>query len=399
MNAPWSGAAGQEQDGARAELSRRGLLLRATALAALGVLSPGRAAGASPAPTRARRRRHPGHLGTVLGAGLVEFDGTERNVFCAFDLDDPEAHQRLVTLDFYGHGMALDPRNASRLALFQKAGKGACEIDLAAQRVVRPIETAAERQFYGHGAFSPDGALLYATETVTADNYRGVIVLRDGQTLAEVGEFPSFGAAPHDCVLRDGGATLVVTNGGGRRPGPGADPCVTYVDVPTQKLLERVEIGHPDVGAGHLALTSRGDLAVVSAARWGGTSDGLGAVGLRPRAGRFRLMADPAETTGRMRGEALSLAIHEPSRIVGVTSPFGGLVTFWSLESASFVKALELSYPHGIATTLDGSRFVISYGRSMSLLEVSTDTLEPLSGSRRSGLNLFSSHIVIHGLA
>lgn len=378
----------RDRQGPESELTRRALCLRATALAALGVFFPGAALG--------RRRPHEARLGTVLGAGLVEFDGTERNVFCAVDLDHPDARQRLVQLDFFGHGMAIDPLDANRLALFQKAGKGACTLDLAAGEVLRPIETVEDRQFYGHGAFSPDGALLYATESVVSDDYRGVIVVRDAKSLAEVGEFPSFGAAPHDCVLRDGGKTLVVTNGGAKRPGEGLEPCVTYVDVPSQKLLERVEIGHPDVGAGHLALTSRGDLAVVSAARWGGTRDGLGAVGLRPLRGKFALMSEPAEITGRMRGEALSVAIHEPSGVVGVTSPFGGLVTFWNLESQSLVHALELSYPHGIATTLDGSRFVISYGRSMNLLEVSTETLEPVSGSRRSGLNLFSSHIVIH---
>ena len=49
--------------------------------------------------------------------------------------------------------------------------------------------------------------------------------------------------------------------------------------------------------------------------------------------------------------------------------------------------------------SLDGSRFVISYGRSTSLLGVDAETLEPLRGSRRSSLDMHSSHIVVHELA
>ena len=379
-------------------LDRRDLLARAVAGAALAPWRGAARASARPgAGAGARGTQAAG--GTVLGAGLVELAGTERDVFCAVDLDDPEAHERLIPLAFYGHGMAVDPLDPARVALFQKAGPGACILDLAAGAVVQPIPTRDDREFYGHGAFSPDGALLYATESLLAEDYRGVIVVRDGRTLAELGELPSFGAAPHDCVLRDGGRTLVVTNGGGRRGGDEASPCVTYVDVPSERLLERVPIPSPDLGAGHLALSTRGDLAVVSAARWGGTHDGVGGVGLRPAGGTLRVVDEPAGITGRMRGEALSVAIHEPTGIVGVTSPFGARVTFWDLASGAFVRALELAWPRGIALSLDGTRFVISYGRSMSLLEVSTATLEPVLGSRRSGLHLFSSHILVHRLA
>lgn len=346
------------------------------------------------------RRRRAIRLGTVLGAGRVEIGLEERNVFCIFDLDDPEAGQRVIPLDFFGHGVATDPLDANRVILFEKKGKGACELDLASGSVTRPIATHADRDFYGHGAFSPDGSLLYATESVISDQYSGAIVVRDGRTLQELGVFPSFGARPHDCVLRDDGKTLVVTNGGGRRPTDG-EPCVTYVDVPSQRLIEKVLIPSPEFNAGHLALTSRGDLAVVSASAGGVGRDGLGAASFRPAGepGRaLEIMEEPVEITGRMRGEALSVAIHEPTGVVGITSPFSSLVTFWDLKRSRFLKSLDLAHPRGVGMSLDKSRFVVSYGRSSSLVEVSAETLEPIGGSRQSGLNMVSSHIVIHRL-
>ena len=43
------------------------------------------------------------------------------------------------------------------------------------------------REFYGHGAFSPDGSTLYATESIIDEDYRGVVVVRDAKTLEEIG--------------------------------------------------------------------------------------------------------------------------------------------------------------------------------------------------------------------
>ncbi|NDG64940.1 MAG: DUF1513 domain-containing protein, partial [Planctomycetes bacterium] len=42
---------------------------------------------------------------------------------------------------------------------------GACEINLQSMEVVRPIPLHEGHAFYGHGAVSADGRLLYSTET------------------------------------------------------------------------------------------------------------------------------------------------------------------------------------------------------------------------------------------
>lgn len=378
MHAPTLPDAGDARDP-----TRRDVLRRAAAGAALAALAPG--AAARPAP----------RLGTLIGPGSREDPGGTRNVLSLLDLDRTDEPPARVELDFFGHGVAFDPLDPDRIALFEKRGRGACEIDLARRAVTRPIESSAGREFYGHGVFSSDGALLYATETVVDDDYRGVIVVRDGRTLEELGELPSHGESPHDCVLRDGGATLAITHGGSRRPDGGSPPGVTWVDLRTQELLERVEIPDPDVGAGHLALGARGDLVVVSAGREWMPLEALGAVSLRPAGGDLVVLEEPPEITARLRGEALSVALHEPSGIAAVTHPRGCLVTFWDVPAARFVRALDLAFPRGVALTLDASRFVLSYGHGTSLLEVSTETLEPVPGSRRTGLDLRGSHVVV----
>jgi hypothetical protein len=315
----------------------------------------------------------------ILGGGsFVDLkDGrTQRFVFSRIDLRDGRAG--LTATGFLPHAIAVDPLDANRVVAFEKIGPGCCELDLASGRVTRGIAPTEDRWFYGHGAFSPDGALLYSTETVNSRE-RGVIGVRDGRTLAYLGEFPTYGENPHDCQLLADGRTLVVTNGGGRRDTP-MRPCVSYVDVGTRQLLEKVELTEDRINTGHFALAADRTLVVVSAPRKGMSDMDLGGVSLQRGQDRLRVADEPADVVRRMFGEALSVEIHEPTRIAAVTHPFGDMVTFWDLGELRFVKRLDLPRPRGLALTRDGARFVLAYGQTAELALIDPATLERLPG-------------------
>ena len=62
--------------------------------------------------------------------------------------------------------------------------------------------------------FSPDGALLYATEN-DFDNAAGMVGIYDARAVSSaIGEFPTHGVGPHELLLLDDGATLAIANGG-----------------------------------------------------------------------------------------------------------------------------------------------------------------------------------------
>ena len=223
--------------------------------------------------------------GIVLGGGGFQSAGATHFVLALIDLDAARPVAEPVPTAFLPHGFALHPTSFDRVAVFEKHGPGACEVDLRARAVVRAIPTTAARSYYGHGAYAPDGATLYATETVRADR-RGVLVARDAATLAELGEVPTHGLAPHDCALIEEGRVMVVANGGGAVGDDKNPPCVTWVELSSGRLLDRMTLASPRYNAGHFALSPRGDLALVSAPR-----DGLarpeqhrGALTLRPAA-------------------------------------------------------------------------------------------------------------------
>lgn len=129
-------------------------------------------------------------------------------------------------LDSRGHDVAVN-RQQSQLVLFaRRPGTWALVVDLHRLARGQVIPAAPGRHFYGHGAFSADGRLLYASEN-DYDGERGVIGVYDVRAgFARVGELPSHGLGPHEILLLNNGRTLAVANGG----------VLTHPDFPRQKL-------------------------------------------------------------------------------------------------------------------------------------------------------------------
>jgi hypothetical protein len=310
-------------------------------------------------------------------------------VLCLFDLDSGGSHT--VDLDFFGHGLAVHPLDRRRAALFEKQGPGACELDLAAPGMTRPIKTASNRYFYGHGSYSRDGQVLFSTET-DLPTHEGLICIRDAQSLKELGQFPTYGKNPHDCCLVDGGKTLVITNGGGRIEDSRGLPSVTFVEAASTKLLEKLTFPTPRINAGHLALSRRGDLVAASAPREGLPKTSPGGLTMRTVGGAFVTMTEPSAVVSRMIGESLSLCIDDSRSVVGVTNPDGNIVTFWDLDDKRLVKTLDLPAPRGFTRTLDEEYLVLSYGAGTVTL-ISPETLTPVRLGRIDRSTVSGSHL------
>ncbi len=341
-----------------------------------------------------------GKKGFVLGGGAFITEGQTRYVLAIVNLDAWMPSAERIPLDFLAHGIAFDPNDGHRAVMFEKKGPGACVVDLRSRKVVRSISTASSRQFYGHGAFSRDGALLYATESRLDREFEGVLVVRDAKTFDELGTLPTHGTAPHDCQIINDGKTMVIANGGG--PPHGSAPSVTYVDLQTNKLLERITLRSPKFNTGHVAVSSLGDLAIVSAPRDGlpTPNQQLGAVTLRPVGSMATTVTKPNKVIQRMLGETLSVEINEEQRIVLATHPLGDCVSVWKLDDVAFIETLELRGPRGVATTLDGEWYVVSHltENNVRLTALSVSTRKPIGVHVEPSFTT-GSHLFVHDLA
>jgi len=335
-----------------------------------------------PMPERLKR------LGVIVGGGAVPREGGGKDFFVGVvDLDAETPQVRPIKdIGFLGHGFTPRIDKPHLILVTEKHGPGCCEIDLKAGKVLRRITTVGDREFYGHSAFSPDGKLWYCTEANTGDgSYDGVLAVRDAHTMElHAQSFPTHGVSPHDCILIDDGATLVITNGGAP-VGVDGSASVAYVDVKTGKAGRVLTFKSDRINAGHIAMTSRGELVCVSAPRDGipatiekqPNPEYVGAISFYdPKKDRFITADDPIRA--RMTSETLSVAIREETMLVGATNPAGDLVTFWDFHTGSLVKALEnFKVPRGISLTLDGKYFAVTHDVQTHVTLIDAVTLEP----------------------
>ena len=118
------------------------------------------------------------------------------------------------SLDGRGHDTAVSPDGHTAVVFARRPGDFALVIGIRNRKRLAVIRSPAARHFYGHGAFSANGRLLYATEN-DFDSERGVIGIYDvGAGYARIGEFDTHGVGPHEAILLSDRRTLAVCNGG-----------------------------------------------------------------------------------------------------------------------------------------------------------------------------------------
>ncbi|MBL6430834.1 MAG: DUF1513 domain-containing protein [Alphaproteobacteria bacterium] len=174
----------------------------------------------------------------------------------------------VIPLPGRGHDVTVCRTTGRCLAFARRPGTFAVIFDPLGVNPPSAFAAVPGRHFYGHGAFSRNGRLAYATENDYAAR-RGVIGVYDvsGDRPRRIGEFDSGGIGPHDILPMPDGRTLVVANGGivthpdtGRKKLNLDDmhPNIALIDSATGDLLGRVDgeaglsrlsLRHMDVGA------------------------------------------------------------------------------------------------------------------------------------------------------
>ena len=325
----------------------------------------------------------------ILGGGSYQQDSTLKHVLAVVNLQKRDKQR--VDMDFLAHGIIIDPNNKKRLVVFEKFGPGATEIDLNNHTVSKNIAPSKNKYFDGHGAFNQSGDYLYCTET-NLNNHKGTIVVRDGRNFKALGEFSTYGENPHDCRLVDDGATLVVTNAGSTS-NTSTGPSVTYIDVPTQELKERVTLTNEQLNTGHIDIAKNGSLVVASAPREGLDKTNPGGVSIRSGNQTMLSMTEPEIVIDQMTGEALSVIVDNKLNIAAVTHPDSNMVTFWSIDQRELIKAMSVPEPRGVTLSLDEKSFIVSYSANTSIVLISTKDLVASTDSILQPTYISGSHI------
>ncbi len=304
--------------------------------------------------------------------------------FEAVVLDAGGRDRLVLPLATRGHGFAATPAGRFAVAFARELGGHALGFrpDGGGDPVL--LAPPPGRHFYGHGAFSADGALLLATENAfeTGDGVVGVYDAAAG--FARIGEFPTAGIGPHEALLLPDGRTLVIANGGiATHPDYGetklnlADmaPSLSYLDLASGALVEQAAL------PSDLHQLSIRHLAVAGGAVWfgcqyeGPATDDPPLVGRHFRGREPELFAGPADLRRSLRNYVGSVAADPSGSIVAAASPRGGLVAFFDAATGRCLGSQPLASGCGLAG-LDHGAFLATGGEEVVTL--ATGSVTPL---------------------
>lgn len=298
-------------------------------------------------------------------------DGGE---FHAVILDERGHLAANMSLPARGHDAAIHPQKRESVVFARSPGRFA--VAFGQDRDEPPttwFKTGNDRHFCGHGVYSPDGMLLYATENAfeTGD---GVISIRDATDgYRQVGEFPSYGIGPHDLACLGDGRTLVVANGGiATHPDSGdrvlnplsMAPSLVYIDLRSGSMIERhaLDGSLASLSIRHLAVVS-GDVVLFGCQHKGSRRAEPPLVGRHKLGGQPELFRAPASPHRAMRGYVASIAVDAAGTIAAASAPRGNRVTYWDVATGTYLGHTPLNDGAGIAPMSRPGQFLLTGGQ------------------------------------
>lgn len=269
-----------------------------------------------------------------------------------------------VALPARAHGMAFSPATGRTVAFARRPGTYAMIFDAHGKTDPIVIASVEGRHFYGHGAFSPDGRILYASEN-DFDANRGMIGLYDATNrFARIGEFETYGVGPHDMTVTDDGRMLVVANGGiETHPDTGRtklnlksmQPSLTLIDAATGGLIEKHALPPQwaQVSTRHVDIDDSG--RIWFACQYEGHRNDLPPlVGSFAKGEDLRFVELPEKTTRRLANYVGAIAVNRKDGLVGVTSPKGGVAVTIDARSGKVLSETTVPDAAGIAPATEG---------------------------------------------
>lgn len=269
-----------------------------------------------------------------------------------------------------GHDTVWRADGAQVIAFARRPGTFAAVIDPGNQAQPSIINAVEGRHFYGHGVYSADGALLYATEN-DFDNARGVIgIYNTRDSFKRIGEFDAHGIGPHDMELLPDGQTLVIANGGiethpdfprAKLNIASMKPNLAFINIRTGKLIGSFKL--PD---DQHKLSIR-HMALMESTVWFACQDEGDLTAGRSLVGQFSFdngavqMVDLPETTAaNLRGYVGSIAANEQNGEVAFTSPRGGIMVRYNTRTQKVISTTRSDEICGVAA--HDQQFVWSSG-------------------------------------
>lgn len=274
-----------------------------------------------------------------------------------------------------GHDIAARPGSPELVVFARRPGNWAAIVDRRTGEAGRVVTASPGRHFYGHGAFTADGTLLYATENdiATGAGVLGLYDPRDGYR--RLGETTSGGIGPHDLAFRPDaiGGGILVANGGIRTaPESGREmlnpdamePSLAVVEPRSGRVLHRIDLGPKLRGLSirHLAVAPGG--AAAFGCQYTGEDDMPPLVGVLTPDGAVRFLDMPEDDLASLNNYIGSVRLDASGRLCAATSPQGSMTAYWDLADGRYLGRQRMSDVCGVAPGSAPETFVLTSGNA-----------------------------------
>lgn len=271
-----------------------------------------------------------------------------------------------------GHGISVDNEQRRAGVFGRRPGEYVWILDLDSRRILHKIDAISGRHFYGHGVFAANGTRLLCSENAY-ETGEGVIGVYDTHNrYKRIDEFRSYGIGPHEIKMLNDGKTLVVANGGIQthpdlpRIKTNLDtmrPNLAYVDSETGNLLHshEPEIKWHQLSIRHIDISPRDTVAI--AMQFEGEPHLLPPViAIHQGEQELKMLYPPQDVQHRLNNYCGSVAFSGDGDQFAVSSPRGGLVTYWS-ESGDYLGEHDQIDACGVCPARDREKqFLVSSG-------------------------------------
>ncbi len=331
-------------------MQRRAFLLGAAALAA---------AAALPACGRARPVRY--LTASSDAQGRYYLNGLDAAGKLCFSLPSR----------WRGHSMAVNPAYPHRLVFIaRRPGTQLALLDASTATRLRQVQAGRGRHFVGHACFSAAGRYLFTPEN-DYQNGRGVVSVRDADSLAVLDEMPSYGIGPHELHLLGDGKTLVVANGGIRthpdRPREklnldNMQSSLCYVDIESGRQRDEFRLADAQQSIRHLDVSADGTVAC--AVQYEGLPHHARPLVYTHR-GEEQLQAVQGLDWLKLKQYTGSVTFAGQGTVFAVSSPRANRLTLWDAQRGQLLAMHNLRDVCGIAWDARGQYFVVTTGVGM----------------------------------
>ncbi len=256
-----------------------------------------------------------------------------------------------------GHAAAAHPTRPEAVAFARRPGTFAVVIDCVTGAQKAMLNAVEGRHFYGHGAFSLDGSLLFTTENDYELGQGRIGVWDVAAGYKRIDEWASGGVGPHDIKRLPNTDTLVIANGGiDTHPDTGRTklniptmaPNLTYIEKGTIVDFAELPATLHKNSIRHLALGPDGQVAFGMQWQGDGPVDTL--AGIHQIGTPARLLSAPADDVRDMDGYVGSIAFTADGETVAITSPRGGLLQLYDAQTGHMTQSIAMPDVCGVAT-------------------------------------------------